>query len=167
MFGFMKRKMPPPTFTEYAVFGLLVSVVLFGVFFSVFSFFAKGGRGGSNVSVAVSQPTPVAPTASQYQDEVRGVMAPFLEQAQKMTSADFSADNSAMNDLATKTQDRMIGIRVPKEYKDAHLSFVLLLAQWSRALGGSVTDQAAVLQKTAEVIAADPWLTMPAAAPVK
>ncbi len=106
-----------------------------------------------------SVPAPlVAPTQEEYRAETSGVMADFWEQSSRMTRADVKAPDPRFVDIVEKTQERLLRVRVPKDDRDAHLSFVLLLDQWKRALSGSVADQEKVFEKSEAVLTANPWV---------
>jgi len=114
----------------------------------------------NTTSVPEALKLPPPPTVEEYQQEVRSVFGPFLQQAVNVNSQNLAAVDSVFTDLVVKTQDRLLRVRVPsKSEQPAHLSFVLLLEQWKRALGGSRADQDQVSRATQEVLAASPWLT--------
>lgn len=106
----------------------------------------------------VEQPVLVAPTRAEYRAETVGVMADFWEQSARMTRDDVRNVDPRFLEIVTKTQERLLRVRVPKDERDAHLSFVLLLDQWKRALGGSVADQEKVFEKTETVLVEYPWI---------
>jgi hypothetical protein len=159
MIGQKKGKSQKPTFAEILLFAAFAAVVIFGLYYVINGFFGPGATslGGATHGKSVAPPRQ-APTADHYQQETREVMAPFLEQAGKMTAENFAADNSAMTQLVGKTQERLLTVIVPKEYKSAHLSFILLLEKWKRALTGNADDQKAVLKETTDAVIANPWL---------
>lgn len=101
---------------------------------------------------------PPPPTVEEYQQEVRSVLGPFLQQAVNVDPKNLAAVDSVFTDLVVKTEDRLLRVRVPSK-SDAHVSFVMLLEKWKRALSGSRFDQDQVSQATREVLAASPWLT--------
>lgn len=144
---------------EFTIFGVFIAVAVFGLLYGML-LAATGG-----VPSAVSQDLPelqpvVAPTMAEYESEAREVLAPFFRQALQTRPEDLTGDTGAMLQLVQKTQDRLLRVRVPKEYRDAHLGFVLLLDQWKRALTGSAPDRAAVLDKTREQGTANAWLQL-------
>ncbi len=140
-------------FTVLVVFGVVgLGMLLFGGIFGLRDL----DLGASEKRVVA--PAVVAPTTEAYQKETRDVMTPFLRQAANVQVQNFSADIPSMLELVTKTQELMLRVRVPKDSREAHLSFVLLLDQWKRALAGSKSDQAAVLAKTPELVAAHSWV---------
>lgn len=142
---------------EFTILGVFIAVVVFGLLYGVL--LAVTGTLFPDVRGAFPAAQPVvAPTMAEYEVEAREVLAPFFTQALQMAPADFAGDTGAMLQLVQKTQDRLLRVRVPKEYQDAHLGFVLLLDQWKRALAGSGPDREVVLQKTKDQAAANQWL---------
>ena len=99
-----------------------------------------------------------APTVEEYRSEARDVLSPFLEQARMIGSDQAAYDETVFLGLVDKTQERLLRLIVPVQGQEAHLSFVLLLEQWRRAINGSVSDQAQAPDNTQKVIAANPWL---------
>lgn len=147
-------------FNEFTILFVFAAVSLtmlfFGGLFGVSSLDWDGSAKNSSVPAAVMPP---APTTEAYQAETRGVMTPFLQAAANMKKENFAvAADPAMLDLVNKTQERMLTVRVPKDSRDGHLAFVLLLDQWKRALGGSKIDQDAVLKKTPQLTDEYPWV---------
>ncbi len=143
-------------FTVLFTFGAVgLVMLLFGGIFGV------GNLDWDDSAKEIAAPEAIvqtAPTTEEYQAEARGAMTPFLQEAVNVRKENFASMDPSMLDLATKTQDRMLDVRVPKDSRDAHLAFVLLLDQWKRALGGSKIDQKAVLKKTSQLIAENPWV---------
>lgn len=160
-----KRGGPP--LNEYTVLGGFAVAVLFmllcGALFLWDDMRSKAGT--SDLPTVAGQRGPKqevltgpAPSEQEYKAEVASVLSPFLSSALKVQAEDFAMPPAELKDLAQKTQDRLLRVRVPKEFKDGHLSYVLLLDMWKRALGGSKADQAAVTSKTAETLDENPWL---------
>jgi len=137
---------------EFAVLGVFCLAVIVGVLYGVL-----------NLRVLPSANEPAAeavkaPTEADYRAAAGSVMAPFLDQAQKLDERAFAAADPTFVDLVSKTQERLLRIRVPGPDKDVHLSCVLLLEQWRRALSGSASDQKLVLANTRDLLGANPWL---------
>lgn len=149
----MSKKERHFRFDEFTVLEVFLAVTLFGlVAGAVFSVLFPGIVTGPVAVVT-------APTDDEYRAQASEIMLPFLAQATTMTAEDFGNEADApLAELAAKTQERMLRLRVPSEYRDTHLSVVLLLDQWKRVLSGADRDPAAVLAKTGEVLEADPWL---------
>ncbi len=134
-------------FLAAAAFGLLC-----GVLFVMIS--------TSQVSVpAVFAPAPTVETDDEYHAAAKDVMAPFFAQAITMKSSDIAVADPTMRELAKKTQDRLLRLdHIPKSEQTTHLSCVLLLGQWLRALDGSVVDALVVHDKTVALLKENPWL---------
>jgi len=157
MFG---RK-DPHSAIEFILLGIFGAVVLIGIMYGVVIVLKNGGVPAPSSSdvVPVAEEPLVAPTQEEYDLAANDVMSPFLAQATLVTEASFEGDVSALGDLVTKTEERMIRLRVPAERQEAHLAAVLLLGSWKRAVAGSATDRAEVSASTAAFIAAMPWAT--------
>lgn len=156
---FFARKKSRLLINEFTIFGVFIAVAVFGLLYGMLLAVTSG------VPSAVSSDFPefrpvVAPTMAEYESEAREVLAPFFRQALQMRPEDLTGDTGAMLQLVQKTQDRLLRVRVPKEYRDAHLGFVLLLDQWKRALTGSAPDRDVVLDKTREQGTANAWLQL-------
>ena len=137
---------------EFSVLAVFCLAVIVGVIYGVL-----------NLRVMPSTDTPVAdvleaPSESDYRAAAGSVMSPFLDQAQKLDAGAFASVDPVFVDLINKTQERMLRIRVPGADKDIHLSCVLLLEQWRRALSGSKADQKLVPGNTRDLLGANPWL---------
>lgn len=148
--------------SELAVLGVFVAVVAVGFTYGLANLIWPDLFARLSGTVSEAQLADSAPSEDAYQAEVRDIMGPFLAQAANV-APDNLADTSgeAMRTLATlvqKTQDRLVRVRVPGDYRDAHLAAVLLLEQWKRALAGSKSDQKLVLERTDEAKQAYPWL---------
>ncbi|HTK05098.1 MAG TPA: hypothetical protein VL500_05930 [Candidatus Eisenbacteria bacterium] len=152
------KRTRPFRIDEFTVFGAFVAVAVFGLVYGIVAV----AVGKFDVSAGYEEPLlqPVEPpTELEYQTEARDVLSPFFGQALTMRQEDLSGDNSAMLQLVEKTQDRLLRVRVPADYREFHLSAVLLLDQWKRALAGSKPDRDAALGKTQELAKKSPWLT--------
>ena len=141
---------------EFTILGVFVAVAVFGLGYGLLSL-VLGTAEFRTDDLPFVQPV-VAPTPEEYEADARDVLAPFLEQALLMRTEDLAGDTGAMGQLVEKTQDRLLRVRVPKEYRDLHLSMVLLLDQWKRALAGSAPARDVVLDRTGEIVVANPWL---------
>lgn len=149
-----------PIFNEYLILGVFAVVAL--------SLLACGAIfGWSEAKIAERSQKPPAEviaapamTSADYEREVSDVMTPFLELAAEFKQENFAADSAPMLELVTKTQERLLNVdRVPADHRTPHLSFVLLLDQWKRALSGSVLDQKTVIEKTETTVRENPWIT--------
>jgi hypothetical protein len=138
---------------EMIVLGAFAATTLAGLAYG-----AVSGMTRADLVPPVEPPPLVAPLRDDYRAETVGVMADFWEQSAKMTRADLRDLDPRFVDIITKTQERLLRVRVPREERDAHLSFVLLLDQWKRALDGSVADQEKVFEKSEAVLTANPWV---------
>jgi hypothetical protein len=152
MFGRQKRK---KWWSEFVVLGVFAAVVIAGLLYALVIVVVVGKDGAVETDIALP---PVPPTAEEYRSGARDVLVPFLDQADLMTEADVASAGPVVDDFVEKTQERLLRLRVPKEYRDAHLTFVLLLDQWRRALAGSEPDRAVVLAKTRAVVETYPWV---------
>jgi len=141
--------------SEMTVVAVFFAVIAIGLVYALFHLTASP----SPSTLQVVQPPVKAPTLSEYRSETKSVLAPFLAQASAVTPEQLETADPVFKDLVVKTQERLLRILVPAEARQAHLSFVLLLDQWKRALMGSSSDQARVVDMTAKVTSANPWLT--------
>lgn len=153
-----RRKKSQFKVNEFTVLGAFIAVAIFGLLYGILAV-ALGRVEFRNPGTMPYIEPVVALTPEQYEADVREVLAPFIEQARLMQPEDLATDNGTMAQLVQKTQDRLFRVqRLPKEYRDVHLAFVLLLDQWKRALAGSVPDREVVLEKTDALLAENPWL---------
>lgn len=157
MFSRHKRTRPY-RINEFTVFGAFVAVAVFGLVYGIVAAALGKFDIASGYEDTLLQPA-APPTELEYQTEAREVLSPFLGQALAMRQEDLTGDNSAMLQLVEKTQDRLLRVRVPADYREFHLSAVLLLDQWKRALAGSQPDRDAAIGKTQELAKKSPWLT--------
>jgi hypothetical protein len=98
------------------------------------------------------------PTVIEYRTEAGSVLEPFLGQVEALSHGDISDDaGSALAELAARTQERLLRMRVPSSERDAHLTFVILLDQWQIAAdsGGDIVP---VLQRTNEAVESYRWV---------
>lgn len=144
------------TIGEFIVFGLVISVACVALLYGITLVFNASPKNDS-MSAETQQPVVVAPSTTEYDSSASDVMTPFLQQAALVTPASFTGDLSLLGDLVTKTEDRLLRLRLPAERRDAHLSAVLLLGSWKRAIAGSAQDQNDVLSATAEFVKTAPW----------
>jgi hypothetical protein len=112
----------------------------------------------ANLRAAGEEATMQAPSVDGYRQEAHDVLSPFVNQALEMDKEELGGSDPLFLELTTRTQERLLRLRVPKEERDSHLTFVLLLDQWKRALEGSSPDRAVVLEGTTRVVAAHPWI---------
>jgi hypothetical protein len=144
----------PFVFNEFTVLGLFAAVVFIGLLIVLVSLFWLRAPLVSTVPSTVA-----APTLIEYRTETRTVVSPFLNQATTVDSENLSDEaRAAMLDLITATQERLLRIRVPGSEREAHLAFVILLDQWSQALGGSAAEVESVLDRTVETVQRYRWI---------
>ncbi len=140
---------------ELTVVGVFFAVIAIGLVYALFHL--------NLTPTSPAQPAaPVvkAPTIEEYQSEARSVLAPFLEQAAAVDSGSLAAADEVFGALIDKTQERLLRVRVPAQARETHLSFVLLLEQWRRALKGSAADQDRAADMTVKLTSANPWLLL-------
>ena len=141
---------------EFTVLGVFIAVslggLLFGGFMAVFDSIEP-----AKLLVPVIAP---APTEAEYQQEVRRVMRGFMSQYWLLTEDDFDSVSEPLRNLVGVTQDRLIGVRVPASERDTHLSLVLLMDQWKRALNSSAANYHSVLLNTDAFLELHPWLSI-------
>jgi hypothetical protein len=138
---------------EMIVLGAFASAVLVGLAYGVFATVVP-----RDTPATEAVPVPVAPTQEEYRTEAVAVMADFWQQSANVTAEGLRNPDPRFVEIVTKTQERLLRVRVPKEDRDAHLTFVLLLDQWKRALNGSTLDQERVFEKSETVRTANPWI---------
>jgi hypothetical protein len=138
---------------ELTVVAVFFAVIAIGLVYALFHLTVTSAPGGFQAPPAVK-----APTLGEYRSETKSVLAPFLAQAAAIRPEQIGPSATVFKDLVVKTQERLLRVRVPAEAREAHLSFVLLLEQWKRALQGSSADQAVVADMTAKVTSANSWL---------
>ena len=125
----------------------------FNEFFVLGSFVAVVTAGLAYVGIMAlvwepsAPPAPAVPqfqmSVEEYRTEARDILTPFLGQVRDADPEAVMDGAAMLAELAAKTQERLIRMRVPGEAKDAHLTLVLLLDAWKLA---------------ADVVAAYPWL---------
>lgn len=151
----MRRK-KHSLFNEFTVFGAFIAVSILGFLYGgVLLLLAVSGFGG-----VLDVPSATAPTEEEYQQEVRHIMGSFLGQIHMIGADEIAGAGDDFYRLVDVTQGRMIEIKVPTGSRETHISIVLLLEQWKRAVGGSVADQEAVIGNTRDVIERNPWLIL-------
>lgn len=158
MAAFLRRKsarFDPFAFNEFTILGVFVAIVVFGLLYGIVT---AAIQLAATTAQEPQAPAVVAPTAEEYEWEAKSVLGPFLAQANAMSTDDLAAPDPMLARLVETTQTRMLGIRVPNEYRDFHLSSVLLLEKWKRAIGGSAPDRDTVLERTKQLAADNPWL---------
>ncbi|MBI4457464.1 hypothetical protein HY633_00685 [Candidatus Uhrbacteria bacterium] len=147
-------------FTEFAVLGGFVMVAFIGYFVAIGSVLWPSFLESAPQQVQV-EASPPAPSVEEYRASVANVAGPLLSQVRLLTDADLAAKGEvavSLSSLVGKTQERLLRVTVPNVERDTHLSLVLLLEQWKRALAGSKADGKVVRANTAKMIAAHPWL---------
>lgn len=155
---FHRKKQPQFRINEFTIFGAFVAVAILGIGFGALVVGTGAYLEDPYLANDYQEVIPVAPTPEEYEAAAKDVLAPFVAQGEQVDEAYFAGDVSAMQQLVEKTQERLLRVRVPADYRDSHLSFVLLLEQWKRALRGSVADQEVVVAKTKDLAAANPWV---------
>ncbi len=141
-------------FSEFTVLGVFTGVVLVGLIFGVVSALVS-----SPVSpISFDEEIATAPTVEEYQEEVRGILTPFVEQVDSLDPMRLDDAGQEFVILVKKTQNRMLEVIVPSSMRDAHLAFVLLLRQWERAADGSYGDRKVVRSRTTDVLETHSWI---------
>lgn len=106
----------------------------------------------------ITLPT-TAPTVIEYRTEAQAVLEPFLLQIKSIPADTLSPETAtAIADLATLTQDRLLRMRVPGDEREAHLSLVVILDQWKIAVRGSETDLLGVIERTTKLVEKYRWV---------
>ncbi|MEA3248968.1 MAG: hypothetical protein U9Q03_01265 [Patescibacteria group bacterium] len=140
-------------FNEFTILGTFVVVALAGLAIGAVSLIADYQKYGP------VEPLVTAPPVGEYRAEARAVVAPFLGQAAVISQVVVpEGADRVMGDLVDMTQERLLGMTVPATERDAHLSMVILLDQWRRALSGTELDMAGVATRTDGLLADYPWL---------
>jgi hypothetical protein len=140
--------------SQAAVVGVFFAVIAIGLIYAVFHLQVVSAP--SSLPEAMKPLPP--PTVEEYQTEVRSVFGPFLQQAANINVLDLASIDTVFVSLIEKTEDRLLRVRVPSAQRETHLSFVMLLEKWKRAVGGSQADQKQISQATKDVATANPWL---------
>jgi len=136
------------------VVGVFFAVVAIGLVYALFHL-----EPSVSPSAQVTAPAPSALTIDAYHQEAKSILAPFLEQAVNVAPENLADEGQTLKDLIGKTKDRLLRLsKLPKEARETHVAFVLLLDKWNRALSGSVSDQRTVVESTRQLVAANPWL---------
>ncbi|MFA6603587.1 MAG: hypothetical protein WCT10_01940 [Patescibacteria group bacterium] len=136
-------------FAVFAVFGL---AVIAGIGYGVLNLRVLP------VAEAPASEVVTAPSEAEYRTAAGSVLTPFFVQAQKLDETAFTAIDPIFVDLIDKTQERLLRLRVPGADQNIHLSCVLLLEQWRRAMSGSKADQKLVLANTRDLLGENSWL---------
>ncbi len=139
---------------ELTVVGVFFVVIAIGLVYALLNLDLGPASSGENPDAAAVR----APTVEEYQGEARSVLTPFLEQAAAVDADGLAAADEVFQALIDKTQERLLRVRVPAQARETHLSFVLLLEQWRRALRGTAADQARAADMTVKLTSANPWL---------
>ncbi len=141
-------------FSRFAVVGVFVAVVLVGLGYGLLIIVLDANLTEPKQSAVLQVPTVI-----EYRAEAGTVMAPFLGQIETLQMGAITEDaGEAIADLAGRTQDRLLRMRVPSSERDAHLSFVILLDQWKRAVNVE-GDISGVLRRTNELVEKYRWIS--------
>jgi hypothetical protein len=142
-------------FNEFAVIGVFAVVAISGIFIGAISALTVEAT-----TDAIVVPDVTAPTIIEYRTETRSVIAPFLKQIESVQAGSLAAEAAdAIADLAARTQDRLLRVRVPGSERDAHLSLVIILDEWRTAARGSEADVTGVLERTAKLLSDYRWIS--------
>lgn len=139
---------------EFTALGVFLGVSVLGLFYGAILVLFPPSQSMS----LVTEPVRVAPTTEDYQAEVRRVMQGFLGQYALLSVDDLALVQEPFGALIQKTQDRMITVIVPADFRDTHLKAVLLLEAWKGALAGSVVEQEKVFADTDIFLSMHAWL---------
>lgn len=156
-------------FNQFTVLiGFVIAVLFMLAFGGIYIYFgakkvAESVPSADVVANNVARPQEEAlqgppPSAEEYQIEIKSVAGPFFASVAQMQQADVLDAPAELSSLVGETQERLFTERVPSEFRETHLSLVLLLDQWKRALAGNAIDQQTALAKTDEFLAANAWL---------
>lgn len=142
--------------SQAAVVGVFFAVIAIGLIYAVFNMKVVSAP-RTSLPAALRLPPPL--TVSAYQAEAKSVFGPFMQQALRIGPADPAYADPVFSSLIQKTEDSLLRMeRLPSSVRDAHLSFVMLLEKWKRAVGGSRADQEQLARATRAVADANPWL---------
>jgi len=147
------RKKKSQLFNEFTILGVFVIIAMAGLIVGAVSIATQ--------SQEVRDPEPVVsgPTASEYRAQASAVFEPFLTQVRIIGDGTLpDGAGSVMSDLVNLTQERLLGMTVPSSERDAHLSMVILLDQWRRAIEGTQMDVAGVVLRTESLLEDYPWI---------
>jgi hypothetical protein len=152
MIPVMQTSEKRPLSSRVAFLAAFAFIVLVGVLSAAYVLkgHQDGDAQGDDIRVDV-------PTEDEYRAELTLAVRPFLDQALRMSADDILSANETALALAGKTRERVIGILAPSR-EDVQLRLVLLLDRWIMAFEGDADEANAVLDTTAELIAAYPWL---------
>lgn len=101
----------------------------------------------------------IAPTPDEYRAAAKVAMGPFLTAAKPLTVDAFDGPTAAtLAPIVNDAQQRLLAMRVPGSFRDAHLAMVLTLERWKVALGGDASAREAAVSQLHDVLAANPWL---------
>ena len=149
----MRKKKDFTLLNEFTVLGVFVVVALAGLAIGAVSLIMDYQKYGP------PKPIVLAPTAADYRVEARAVVGPFLGQAAVIgQGVSPEGAEELMGELVDMTQERLLGMTVPATERDAHLSMVILLDQWRRALDGTDLDMSGVVSRTDDLLVDYPWL---------
>jgi hypothetical protein len=100
-----------------------------------------------------------APTVAEYRDAAVRALQPFLGVVSENEEATtVSADQAARLKVEDSVQ-AMLSLTVPASEREFHLSAVLLMEQWKRALSGSSLDARRAIASAEDWLEDNYWLT--------
>jgi uncharacterized membrane protein len=147
------RKKEKHLLNEFTVLGSFAAVVLAGLAIGAVSLIANPPK--QLIETAV----PAGPSVSDYRSEVRQILMPFLQQVVVIEETGLPEGASeTLSNMVSLTQERMLDLTVPAGEREAHLSMVILLDQWTRALSGVNSDLSGVISRTSRLMLKYPWL---------
>ena len=147
------------TLYRFPVFTIFIVLVTVGIFFGMISAIVSSRRGQypQNQQLAASQTEATA----QYQSQASEATKIFFDQARVVIATKNNKPASwpsAFAPLVSSTKSALVAMRVPADMRTTHLSLVLLLDKWQRAIDGSSADQKNVFVVTTQFLAKNPWL---------
>jgi hypothetical protein len=99
-----------------------------------------------------------APSAADYRQQVRLILEPFFELVASYPAAAGVSADPVLAQVVAGWQQELLALTVPAAEREAHLSAVLLLDQWQRALNGSPLDGGRALASVDQLLSDYPWL---------
>lgn len=151
---------------EFAVLGAFVLVSTIGLLYGGLLLFLAATAEPAAYVIEAVQP----PLVEEYRRDARVSVGPFFDEVLAAGLVEVDAarfgdpgsgpgSGSALAASAEKAKADLLVLRVPGEERETHLSLVLLLEQWRRALAGSVADQDTVLERTHRLLQEHPWMS--------
>lgn len=144
----------PPIMAFIAAFTLTLIVGGVG-----FTYAIGGGPHGSELAPAKA---PHVPSMDEYRTALLKAAGGFLTDASAMDTAGVLSADPSLLGRAQKARDRVIAVVAPAK-EDVHLSLVLLLDKWIRALQGDPVESVNVVPATADFLERYPWFVAPGA----